>query len=511
MNEPEPPKDNTPIVKSVGINDSEKILARLCDEVFLKLWAYPNPYRRQAKELCDVLAVFEEHVFIFSIKDISFTNAKTPEIAWNRWKNKAIDESIKQIQKAESWIRDNPERIFLDAQCTEKFPIPIDIKNLKIHRIVVAFGAEEACKKYSSDNINGSLAICYNNLEDTTKLSDSIFPFSLMLPVNKIIHVFDSHNLEIILNELDTVRDLLSYFEAKEEAIKKYGFISHCGEQDMIAHYLCNFDEESKKNYIGEKDANDMALVIDQGLWEDFIENDYYKKIKEENSKSYFWDELLQNWSQHALDKELMGGDVFNDKSAMIEMAKESRFLRGEISKAIKGAIENYSANKNTNLQVRYFLLDDYDRAYIFLQTQPLKNENYEKDYRPRRQKMLRVACGVLKSKLPQLKKVIGIAIEPPIFNQGWSQDFSLLDDEDWKTEHAETYLKANKELGFNFFEDGNLRMVKGAASKFFPAQNNNIKTPAKTKLQRNDPCPCDSGKKYKRCCYLKGFNTLTR
>jgi len=24
-------------------------------------------------------------------------------------------------------------------------------------------------------------------------------------------------------------------------------------------------------------------------------------------------------------------------------------------------------------------------------------------------------------------------------------------------------------------------------------------------KVGRNDPCPCGSGKKYKRCCYLKG------
>jgi preprotein translocase subunit SecA len=24
-------------------------------------------------------------------------------------------------------------------------------------------------------------------------------------------------------------------------------------------------------------------------------------------------------------------------------------------------------------------------------------------------------------------------------------------------------------------------------------------------KVGRNDPCPCGSGKKYKKCCYLKG------
>jgi uncharacterized protein YecA (UPF0149 family) len=25
------------------------------------------------------------------------------------------------------------------------------------------------------------------------------------------------------------------------------------------------------------------------------------------------------------------------------------------------------------------------------------------------------------------------------------------------------------------------------------------------SKVGRNDPCPCGSGKKYKKCCYLKG------
>jgi hypothetical protein len=30
-------------------------------------------------------------------------------------------------------------------------------------------------------------------------------------------------------------------------------------------------------------------------------------------------------------------------------------------------------------------------------------------------------------------------------------------------------------------------------------------RTASGEKVGRNDPCPCGSGKKYKRCCYLKG------
>ncbi len=41
---------NTPIVKAEGVNDSEKLLAQLCDKVFLKLWAYANPQKQKGNE-----------------------------------------------------------------------------------------------------------------------------------------------------------------------------------------------------------------------------------------------------------------------------------------------------------------------------------------------------------------------------------------------------------------------------------------------------------------------------
>jgi hypothetical protein len=56
------------VVKSDGVNDSERLLADLCEKSFLKLWSYPNPFKDDRKELCDLLAVFENHVFIFLIE-----------------------------------------------------------------------------------------------------------------------------------------------------------------------------------------------------------------------------------------------------------------------------------------------------------------------------------------------------------------------------------------------------------------------------------------------------------
>lgn len=51
--------------KSDGVTESERLLARLCDQTFLKLWSYPNPYKDDGKELCDLLVIFEDVGFVF--------------------------------------------------------------------------------------------------------------------------------------------------------------------------------------------------------------------------------------------------------------------------------------------------------------------------------------------------------------------------------------------------------------------------------------------------------------
>lgn len=53
------------IVKSIGVTPTEHLLAELCEQTFLTLWSYPNPFKDDGKELCDLLVVFGDHVFIF--------------------------------------------------------------------------------------------------------------------------------------------------------------------------------------------------------------------------------------------------------------------------------------------------------------------------------------------------------------------------------------------------------------------------------------------------------------
>jgi hypothetical protein len=199
------------IVKSTGVTPTERLLGNLCERSFLKLWSYPSPINEDRKELCDLLAVFENHVFIFLDREnrqLDDPNAD-PQINWQRWKRKVIDAQIRTALGAERYIK-SKRRIFLDTALKVPFPININIENAIIHKIIVAHGAAEACKNFSDTNVSGSLAIAYGKREIPTS-----HPFVINIDKDNPVHVFDSYTLPIMLEELDTFFDLSEYLNAK--------------------------------------------------------------------------------------------------------------------------------------------------------------------------------------------------------------------------------------------------------------------------------------------------------
>ncbi|WP_340120817.1 hypothetical protein [Methylobacter svalbardensis] len=75
------------ITKSSGVTETERMLAEFCERSFLKLWSYPNPFKdsKNGHELCDLLAVFGDYVFIFfdrenQIPDVSDKDPQNLEI-----------------------------------------------------------------------------------------------------------------------------------------------------------------------------------------------------------------------------------------------------------------------------------------------------------------------------------------------------------------------------------------------------------------------------------------------
>jgi hypothetical protein len=75
------------IVKSRGVTPTENLLVALADRTFLKLWCYANPWKADGKELCDLIAVFGAHIFLFFDRESRKFDTAGADVAltWRRW------------------------------------------------------------------------------------------------------------------------------------------------------------------------------------------------------------------------------------------------------------------------------------------------------------------------------------------------------------------------------------------------------------------------------------------
>jgi hypothetical protein len=481
-----------------GVTETERMLTDFCKKTFLKLWAYPNPYKDDGKELCDLLAVFDNQVLIFFDRNkiISEDPEKDPQVIWDRWKKNVIDKQVNTAHGAARYIKAG-RPIFLDAKKTKPFPIPLDLATLTTYKIVVAHGAKEACENWSPENIYGSLALTYSDVG--ADLPQTI-PFHLNLDKTDPVHIFDSHNLPILLTELDTIADFSGYLADKERAIHHYDLLSYCGEEDLLAHYILNFNEKTNSRSIQIEDEKTNALHLAEGGWSHFIASQTYKDTKAANQVSYFWDELIQRTCGNSLEGTLGGNSsIEQGKSAIYEMAKERRFIRRSLSEKMLGAVHNFSDKPNAFIRrVTYIPSFIADVGYVFLQVRIPEKYKADPELRTKRQTMLEIACGAAKNKFSNLQKVIGIGIENPKFTDGTAgEDFILMPCADWPDDVRASYEEQN--LTFKFFSTPHLIEHNERLTEFV---NHSDRSQASKfgKTGRNEPCPCGSGKKFKKC-----------
>ena len=479
-----------PIVKSIGVTPTERLLADLCERTFLTLWSYPSPCKDDGKELCDLLVVFGDHVFIFFDRESQKFDRVGKDIlhSWAGWKKDAIDKQITTAHGAARYLR-SARGIFLDAKQAIPFPLAIPA-GASIHKIVVAHGAKEACASFSEANVSGSLAISYGH-----SLPAAFFPFMVGLDKNDIVHVFDSENLEILFGMLDTLFDFTAYITEKERAIGQYDAIFYCGEEDLLAHYILGYDKKQNRYTIGTGEQDIDALIIAEGEWQRFAQQPVFQRREHANQGSYLWDELIQLTCRNALNGTLLGdADLLRGESALREMAREPRLQRRALSENMRKAITTFPDMPGDVRKVSLMPSFYKDVAYVFLQLKTERPLDYEREYRPLRQQALAIACGAAKERHPSLQKVIGIAIDAPRFTRAGSEDFLLLDCSDWSEETAAYYREAN--LHWEFFTTPHLSARRLKTSDFPPPPR------PQPKPGRNAPCTCGSGQKSKKCCY---------
>lgn len=489
------------IVKSTGVTETERLLAGFCERTFLKLWAYPNPFKEDGDELCDLLAVFGNQVFVFFDRENALSGAtdKDPDVLWSRWKRNVIDRQVKTAHGAERYLR-NGRSIFLDNKKTMPFPLAIDPATAMVHKIIVAHGAKDACKSASERNIYGSLAITYGSVNADLASQQ---PFHVHIDREHPVHILDSHNLSIVLSELDTVTDFTAYLEEKIRAIGRFEYLSYCGEEDLLGHYLLNFDKAGKKHFIGvKKHAGPFnGLMIGEGEWHSFSNSELYENTKAENRISYFWDDLIQRTCQNTLDGTVGGdADLLGGKSAIYEMVKEPRFVRRGLAQKLLTAVERFTDDPTEfSRQVTYMPSFQANVGYVLLQVHAPDSFTSRPDYRQARQSLLEIACGAAKLKFPALNKIIGIAIDAPKHAKGMEgEDFLLMECGAWTEQVRRHYEEMNEP--WQFFRTENMQQFNMRLTEFVPPGGTKNSGPGKEKVGRNDACPCGSGKKFKKC-----------
>jgi hypothetical protein len=226
---------------SAGLTDAERNLAKLCRATFLSTWSYPNVHRAEqrpgggviAKEVCDLLVVFEDHVVIFSDKDCVFPASGDVDKDWSRWYRRAIEKSAQQLYGAERVIRAR-ETLYLDASLTAEIPLALPESSvLKVHRVLVAHGACDRCRVALGGS--GTLMIVPQIIGDAhlTPRSNGGTPFAVgqINPAKGYVHVLDDAALVLLLRTLDTAADLIAYLSKKEALITsgRLGFASGAG------------------------------------------------------------------------------------------------------------------------------------------------------------------------------------------------------------------------------------------------------------------------------------------
>jgi hypothetical protein len=462
------------LTRSEGGTPSERYLAKLCDHSFLNLWSYPNVYidkrkdgKGDGKELCDLLVVCGDYVLIFSDKTIARQDGNDVLLSWKRWFNRAVHHSARQIRKAERWIKQMPEHIYLDKSCNKPLPFKLPpLERRKVHGIVVALGVGEACKAHFNEGI-GSLMILPGIKGDQHFKGDEVIPFAIgdIDPEGPFIHVLDDATLDIVLGELDTIADLTAYLTKKAEFIRSGQLSSAGGEEELVAYYMVRMNPKGEHDFTGTDGLplrDDVLLTIGTGHYEHLQKNPQYAAKKDADRHSYVWDTLIKAFTDHmiagttiALEGEPLA--VSDAEEAVRHMALVPRFTRRILGKSI---LEVYEKGRDHPRYTRSFLPGDVsidtETAFFFMTVAVPDRAlpgGYQQ-YRMVRLRMLETQALSLLEKYPSLKRVVGVATEPAT-SKGSSEDIFFAEDVPW-TPELKANLQSRRTL-YNIMQEGNM------------------------------------------------------
>jgi hypothetical protein len=439
-----------PIERADGITESERYLKKLCDWTFLSLWSYSGVYsdkgltqNQQGKEVCDLLVIFENHVIIFSDKDCQFPNSGNLSVDWNRWFKKSIQQSAQQLWGAERWIKEYPNRLFLNNRCTQKFPLYIpDLTTAKFHLIAIAHGSyARCCQEFGGTGRLRIKTFIEGSSHNIETISDSPFCIGDIDPNKTFVHVLDDVSLDLVMNTLDTVSDFVAYLTKKEELFRSECNILAASELELLAHYHNSISDDGEREFVIPINLNGQRaeVILEKGCWEKFQHSPGRKVKLEEDIISYSWDRLIERISYYSLQEKLYFSSdltIAEQETILRFLAQENRFHRRILAKTLCDLV--CSAPTDETITVRYIRpLSSRGVCYVFMVFPHPDWMTYE-EYRQMRRNELDLRCETAKLHFPNARHILGIATESIILgNEGRSEDISHRDVTEWTSEDA--------------------------------------------------------------------------
>lgn len=498
------------ITKSRGFNDSERALARLCDETFLELWTYPSLWKPEGRkkpdgvgtELCDVFLVFGGTIVLFSDKDIKFHADIDVNVAWKRWSRKSIDDSKRQLFGALKWLKERPTEVFLDPRCTEPFPFIDPSKEYEFHLIAVTRNTMAAAARHFGLNSSGSLV-----LASFDQYPDEELPFIVRDNHREhYVHVLDEQSLRLVLEELDTAPDFIKYLRDKERAVRHQRFKLIPGEEHFLGSYMLHagpiLDKPFDELVARIPDHIDVVQLAEDG-WAEYVNSGARSTRQELNRSSYFWDELITRFC-----RAILGGyapNPVNASSVMHEaatrmLASETRHSRIDISRAYQDKVLSTPRHVRTSRVFRS--PTDKERLIVLLLVPRAQGQTLEEN-RELRRGMMHAYGLVAKLRYPLANYITVIGTEPGIGD---------IRSEDVLALHIPELTDDELAFARKIMEEENI--LKDVWHSKTPSANKASRIylkptkPIRRMLHepgRNELCLCGSGKKYKKCCLRRG------
>lgn len=416
-----------------GTTDSERYLAKLARRAFLNFWSYSNPYTDESggSELCDFMIVFGNDIIIFSDKHCEFPRIDNCKVAWFRWYRSAIDKSSRQLAGASAFIERFPERIYLDSECKHPLPIPLPSSDKRrVHLVAVTRGSAEASARYWGNGSSSSLII--NTSIEGRGHEDHPFMVGWPLKKRRFVHVLDELTLDVLLRELDTVSDFVSYLVKKEEYVSTKGVnFLITGEEELLASYLTHPSKDYKGFSFPPIPLDAKTIVIEEGAWRLISKTDAYSSWKKSNEISYEWDRLIEHQTSHIQGQ--TAEVIKKDKDSSVDMhahefvlramAEEGRAGRKILAEAHKSILtRDFSGERLAQTLV---IPTRPSRAYVLLVLKPVPGQSYE-EYRELRRASLVGYCRASRLRIKGIEEVVGIASEQ-LSSSEITQDFAFM------------------------------------------------------------------------------------